>query len=37
LGRGITGEVLHVDAGYHIVGMANPNSPGMTALIKEQG
>ncbi len=37
LARGITGEVLHVDAGYHVVGMVNPNSPGMAALIKEQG
>src|SRR5579872_4030674 len=35
MARGITGEILHVDAGYHIVGMVNPNAPGMAALIKE--
>ena len=33
--RGITGEVLHVDAGYHIVGMKNPAAPDMGALVKE--
>ncbi len=27
MGRGVTGEILHVDAGYHIVGMKNPNAP----------
>ena len=27
LGRGITGEVLHVDAGYHIVGMKAEDAP----------
>jgi len=27
LARGITGEVLHVDAGYHVVGMKNPAAP----------
>ena len=30
LGRGVTGEVLHVDAGYHIVGMKDPTAPDMT-------
>lgn len=25
LGSGVTGEVLHVDAGYHVVGMVNVN------------
>jgi enoyl-[acyl-carrier protein] reductase I len=24
MSRGVTGEVLHVDAGYHVVGMMNP-------------
>ena len=33
--RGITGEILHVDAGYHIVGMKNPGAPDMGALIKD--
>ncbi len=27
MSRGVTGEILHVDAGYHIVGMKNPNAP----------
>ncbi len=27
LGRGVTGEVTHVDAGYHVVGMKNPKAP----------
>ena len=26
MGRGVTGEILHVDAGYHVVGMKNPNA-----------
>ena len=32
LGRGVTGEILHVDAGYHIVGMKNPEAPDMTVV-----
>jgi enoyl-[acyl-carrier protein] reductase I len=27
LGRGVTGEVHHVDCGYHVVGMKNPAAP----------
>ena len=27
LGRSVTGEIMHVDAGYHIVGMKNPDAP----------
>jgi enoyl-[acyl-carrier protein] reductase I len=27
LSRGVTGEVQHVDAGYHIVGMKHPEAP----------
>jgi enoyl-[acyl-carrier protein] reductase I len=27
LARGVTGEIHHVDAGYHIVGMKNPDAP----------
>ncbi len=27
LASGVTGEVHHVDCGYHIVGMKNPNAP----------
>jgi enoyl-[acyl-carrier protein] reductase I len=30
LGRGVTGEVHHVDAGYHVVGMKNPDAPDMS-------
>jgi enoyl-[acyl-carrier protein] reductase I len=30
LGRGMTGEILHVDAGYHVVGMKNPDAPDIT-------
>ena len=30
MGRGMTGEVLHVDAGYHVVGMKNPEAPDIT-------
>jgi enoyl-[acyl-carrier protein] reductase I len=35
MARGITGEILHVDAGYHVVGMKNPAAPDMSALLKE--
>jgi enoyl-[acyl-carrier protein] reductase I len=27
LASGVTGEVHHVDCGYHVVGMKNPNAP----------
>jgi enoyl-[acyl-carrier protein] reductase I len=26
MARGMTGEILHVDAGYHVVGMKNPDA-----------
>ena len=26
-GRGVTGEILHIDAGYHVVGMKNEDAP----------
>jgi enoyl-[acyl-carrier protein] reductase I len=32
LSRGVTGEVHHVDCGYHIVGMKNPNAPDIAAV-----
>ena len=35
MARGITGEILHVDAGYHIVGMKNPAAPDIAVLGKE--
>lgn len=34
LGKGVTGEVLHVDAGYHIIGLKNPDAPDMTLHTK---
>jgi enoyl-[acyl-carrier protein] reductase I len=34
LGRGVTGEILHVDAGYHLVGIKNPDAPDMTINTK---
>lgn len=34
LGSGVTGEVMHVDAGYHTVGMLNvDNAPGTAELL----
>jgi enoyl-[acyl-carrier protein] reductase I len=34
LSRGVTGEIHHVDAGYHVVGMKNPYAPDMS-VVKE--
>ncbi|GAC1518371.1 MAG: hypothetical protein NVS2B5_30670 [Beijerinckiaceae bacterium] len=31
MARAVTGEILHVDAGYHVVGMKNPAAPDITA------
>ena len=36
LGSGVTGEVLHVDAGYHTVGMLSVDSVGETAELLSQ-
>lgn len=36
LARGITGEILHVDAGYHIVGMKNPKAPDLSKIQSEE-
>jgi enoyl-[acyl-carrier protein] reductase I len=36
MGRGITGEIMHVDAGYHVVGMKNPTAPDMTLAPKDE-
>lgn len=30
LGTGTTGEILHVDAGYHVIGMKDENAPDMS-------
>ncbi|MBQ0817980.1 MAG: enoyl-ACP reductase FabI [Hyphomicrobiaceae bacterium] len=34
LGRAVTGELLHIDAGYHIVGMKNEDAPDIS-VVKE--
>jgi enoyl-[acyl-carrier protein] reductase I len=36
LARGVTGEVHHVDAGYHIVGMKNPEAPDISVVINQK-
>jgi enoyl-[acyl-carrier protein] reductase I len=36
MARGVTGEILHVDAGYHIVGMKNPMAPDISVATKEE-
>jgi enoyl-[acyl-carrier protein] reductase I len=36
MSRGVTGEILHVDSGYHVVGMKNPNAPDMS-VVRDQG
>jgi enoyl-[acyl-carrier protein] reductase I len=35
MARGITGEILHVDAGYHVVGMKNPTAPDIAVVVKD--
>jgi enoyl-[acyl-carrier protein] reductase I len=30
LSSGVTGEIAHVDAGYHIVGIKHPDAPDFT-------
>ena len=30
MSRGVTGEIHHVDSGYHVVGMKNPHAPDMS-------
>jgi enoyl-[acyl-carrier protein] reductase I len=35
MARGVTGEVQHVDAGYHVVGMKNPDAPDMSRAKEE--
>jgi enoyl-[acyl-carrier protein] reductase I len=32
LGSGVTGEILHVDSGYHIVGMKAVDAPDIDAV-----
>ncbi len=35
LAAGVTGEVHHVDCGYHIVGMKNPDAPDISVVDKD--
>ena len=35
MGRMVTGEVLHVDGGYHIVGMKAEDAPDISVVMKE--
>jgi enoyl-[acyl-carrier protein] reductase I len=30
MSRGVTGEILHVDSGYHVIGMKHPLAPDLT-------
>ena len=32
LGTGVTGEVMHVDCGYHVVGMKSPDAPDISVI-----
>jgi enoyl-[acyl-carrier protein] reductase I len=34
LGRGVSSEILHIDAGYHVVGMKNEDAPDIS-VVKE--
>jgi enoyl-[acyl-carrier protein] reductase I len=37
LGRGVTGEIHHVDAGYHVQGMKNEDAPDISVMKVEDG
>jgi enoyl-[acyl-carrier protein] reductase I len=37
LGRAVTGEVLHVDCGYHIVGMKAEDAPDIAVAVRSNG
>jgi len=37
LARGITGEVMHVDSGYHVVGMKAEDAPDIATALKGNG
>jgi enoyl-[acyl-carrier protein] reductase I len=34
LSRSVTGEILHVDAGYHVVGMKAEDAPDISVALK---
>ncbi len=35
LGKGTSGEIHHVDCGYHVVGMKSPSAPDIAVELKE--
>ncbi|MFO1185205.1 MAG: enoyl-ACP reductase FabI [Bauldia sp.] len=37
LAQAVTGEIHHVDAGYHIIGMKNPDAPDITKVMEGGG
>ncbi len=37
LSRGVTGEIHHVDAGYHVQGMKNEEAPDITVTRSDAG
>ena len=37
LGRGVTGEIHHVDAGYHVQGMKNEDAPDISVMKADDG
>jgi enoyl-[acyl-carrier protein] reductase I len=36
LSRGVTGEVQHIDAGYHIIGMKHPDAPDVSVVTNDE-
>lgn len=36
LGRGVTGEIHHVDSGYHVVGMKAVDAPDISVVVNEK-
>ena len=36
MSRGVTGEIHHVDAGYHIVGMKHPDAPDIDITVAKE-
>ena len=36
LGSGVTGEIVHVDAGYHVVGMKAVDAPDISTVIHKE-
>jgi enoyl-[acyl-carrier protein] reductase I len=36
MSRGVTAEILHVDAGYNIVGMKHPDAPDIDITVPKE-